>query len=101
MDSSRYALLDPVTKCPFCSTAYDGERLRTLQRSESREMVHATCLQCSRAMFYTIERLEQHIACVGIFTDCDVHDALRFMHRKQLSVDDVLGAHETLKSMSQ
>lgn len=95
----QYALLDPVTKCPFCSTAYDGERLRTLKRSEGREVLHATCQQCFRAMFYTIERFEQHIACVGLFTDCDAQDAVRFMSRKRLSLDDVLVAHSILKSM--
>ncbi len=100
MNANDRALLDPVTRCPFCTVSYDGERLRTLKKDARKEMLHATCLQCSRAMLYTIERSEQNISCVGIFTDCDAQDALRFMHRRRISPDDVLSVHLALEKMT-
>ncbi len=100
MNANDRALLDPVTRCPFCAVSYDGERLRTLKKDGRKEVLHATCLQCFRAMFYTIERFEQNISCVGIFTDCDAQDALRFMSRKRISPDDVLSVHLALEKMT-
>lgn len=99
MISSDRPLLDPVTRCPFCGVSYDEERLRTLKKEGRREVLHATCLQCSRAMYYTIERSEQNISCFGLFTDCDAQDALRFMSRKRISLDDVLSVHVALNNM--
>lgn len=100
MNANDRALLDPVTRCPFCSVSYDGERLRTLKKDGRRETLHATCLQCSRAMLYIVERAEQNISCVGIFTDCDAQDALRFMDRKRITLDDVLSVHLALGKMT-
>lgn len=100
MIPSDRLLLDPVTRCPFCGVSYDEERLRTLHKEGRREVLHATCLQCFRAMYYTIERSEQNISCFGLFTDCDAQDALRFMTRKPISLDDVLFVHLVLEKMT-
>ncbi len=93
------SLLEPLATCPFCGVSYSEERLRTLKKDARREVLHATCSQCARAMFFTVERSEQNISCVGIFTDCDAQDAMRFMTRMPLTLDDVLSAHLALEKM--
>lgn len=99
MTPSDHSALDLITKCPFCSASYDEERLRTLKKEGKREVVHATCLSCSRAMLYTLERSAHHLSCIGLFTDCDASDALRFMKKKPLTLDDVLDAHILLTAL--
>jgi hypothetical protein len=47
-------------------------------------------------MLFAVERREEHVACVGIFTDCDATDAKRFMEKPKISLDDVLRVHEIL-----
>lgn len=89
-------MIDPVTRCPFCDTLYDEERLRTLKKEGKLHILHATCLVCSRAMLYTLERSSDHLSCIGLFTDCDASDALRFMTRKRITLDDVLAVHTLL-----
>jgi hypothetical protein len=100
MTPSDKAILDPIARCPFCGTSYHEERLRTLKKDRQREVIHATCLQCSRAMMFTVKRHEGNIACVGLFTDCDATDAFKFMGAKRLTLDDVLLAHITLSTLT-
>lgn len=92
--------LDPLNRCPFCGSSYDEERLRTLKRERQRHILHATCLGCARAMMFSVQRNEEHVACIGLFTDCDATDALRFLAAKPLTLDDVLAAYITLSTMT-
>ncbi len=89
-------MIQPISKCPFCSLPYDGERVRELSRAPGTELLHATCFGCRRAMLFAIERRAEHVACVGIFIDCDAADAKRFLEKPKISLDDVLRAHELL-----
>ncbi|MEK9155544.1 MAG: hypothetical protein AAB839_02750 [Patescibacteria group bacterium] len=100
MTPSDKAVLDPIARCPFCGISYDEERLRTLKKERQRDVIHATCTGCRRAMLFTVKRNEGNIACVGLFTDCDATDALKFMTAKRLTLDDVLLAHITLSTMT-
>ena len=89
-------MIEPISRCPFCSIPYDPERVQTISHMNQRDVVHATCLSCQRAMVFAIERREEHVACVGLFTDCDADDARRFLERPKISLDDVLRVHELL-----
>lgn len=89
-------MIEPLSKCPFCSVPYDGERVRKLSQHKGSELLHASCFGCRRAMMFVVERREGHVACVGIFTDCDVADAKKFLEKPKISLDDVLRAHELL-----
>ena len=89
-------MIEPISRCPFCSIPYDAERVRTLTHADHRDIVHASCFGCQRAMLFAIERREEHVACVGLFTDCDAADARRFLEKPKISLDDVLRVHELL-----
>ncbi len=89
-------MMDPISKCPFCSLPYDGERVRRLSQSKGAEILHASCFGCRRAMLFAVERRDEHVACVGVFTDCDATDAKRFMEKPKITLDDVLRVHELL-----
>lgn len=89
-------MIEPLSKCPFCSLPYDGERVRTLKSADRREFIHASCFGCRRAMLFAVERTGENLSCVGIFTDCDAADAQRFLEKPRISLDDVLRVHELL-----
>ncbi len=100
MTPSDRAVLAPIARCPFCGSSYSEERLRTLKKDRTRDVIHATCTDCARSMLFTIQRNAGNIACVGLFTDCDAADAFRFMTGKRITLDDVLVAHITLANMT-
>lgn len=98
MPDPRHARLpEPLARCPFCATLYAEEAVRTVGKRRDGEVTHATCGQCSRAMMFAIDRRGGHIACVGVLTDCDAEEAIRFENSQKISLDEVLKAHVELR----
>ncbi|MCR4312488.1 MAG: hypothetical protein NUV56_04350 [Candidatus Uhrbacteria bacterium] len=93
----KHSLLDPVSRCPFCGAAYEEGRIRVLEHQGPKEVFHATCGACQRAMLFSLERKQESVSCVGMFTDCDAEDCLRFRTAKRITLDDVLAAHVLLR----
>ena len=95
--SPKHSLLDPVSRCPFCGTSYGEDRVRAIPSRGAEEVMHATCSGCHRAMLFSLERKAESVSCVGMFTDCDAEDCLRFRRAKRITLDDVLEAHVQLR----
>lgn len=95
--NSKHSLLDPVSRCPFCGTSYGDERVRSIPSKGPEEVLHATCGNCQRAMLFSLERQQESVSCVGMFTDCAAEDCLRFRHASRITMDDVLRAHVVLR----
>lgn len=92
----RPSVLEPIARCPFCSAVYDEERVRSIDRQGGKEVFHATCLSCKRAMIFSLERKQESVSCVGMFTDCDADDYVRFSGAKRITLNDVLEMHVVL-----
>ncbi len=93
----KRSLLDPVSRCPFCGSAYKHERVHILEHRGGREVFHAICSECHRAMLFSLERKQESVSCVGMFTDFNAEDSLRFLGAKRITLDDVLEAHVQLR----
>ncbi len=93
----KHSLLDPVSRCPFCGTSYREDRVKAIPSHGAEEVMHATCSDCSRAMLFSLERKVESVSCIGMFTDCDAEDCLRFRQAKRITLDDVLRAHVELR----
>lgn len=61
-----------------------------------KEVVHATCQACKRAMVFSVERKQESVSCVGMFTDCDAEDYARFSQADRITLNDALEAHIAL-----
>ncbi|MDQ5952579.1 MAG: hypothetical protein QG626_708 [Patescibacteria group bacterium] len=96
-DSRPARLPEPLARCPFCTTLYLEEQVRPVGRRRSGETSHATCLKCARAMMFAVDRAGGHVACVGLLTDCNADEAVRFEKGAKISLDEVLRAHVELR----
>lgn len=90
-------LPEPLARCPFCSAHYRAEDLRGLKERQSSQVTHATCRDCHRAMLFAVDKRSGQVVCVGLFTDCDADDAVRFDHDEKISLDEVLNTHVSLR----
>lgn len=90
-------LPEPLARCPFCATAYTEAAVKAVGKRRDGEVSHASCLQCLRAMMFAVERRGGHVACVGVLTDCNAEEALRFEKGPKITLDEVLGAHVELR----
>jgi hypothetical protein len=48
-------------------------------------------------MLFAVDRRGAHIACVGVLTDCDADELIRFEKGSKISLDEVLKAHVELR----
>ena len=97
-DHQRHARLpEPLARCPFCAKLYTEMDVRPVGRRREGEVTHATCSDCRRAMLFAIDRRGGHVACVGLLTDCDAEDAVRFEKGPKITLDEVLKAHVDLR----
>jgi hypothetical protein len=46
---------------------------------------------------FAVDRRGAHIACVGVLTDCDADELIRFEKGSKISLDEVLKAHVELR----
>ena len=90
-------LPEPLARCPFCGTLYQADNLRALKERQGSQITHATCRDCHRAMLFAVDRKTGHVACVGLFSDCDADDAVRFDHDEKITLDEVLNTHVSLR----
>lgn len=93
----KHSLLDPVSRCPFCGSSYPDEGIHVLAHRGGAEVFHATCSSCRRSMLFSLERKQESVACVGMFTDCNADDSIRFRSARRITLDDVLNAHVELR----
>lgn len=98
MSEPRSARLpEPLARCPFCTTAYLEPAVRPVAKRREGEVTHATCSFCGRAMLFAVDRRGGRVACVGVLTDCDADEAIRFEKGQKISLDEVLKAHVDLR----
>ncbi len=90
-------LPEPLARCPFCGRLYSANNLQALKERQNTQVTHAICLECHRAMLFAVDRRTGHVACVGLFTDCDTEDAARFDHDEKITLDEVLDTHVSLR----
>lgn len=96
---SYHTLPDPLSRCPFCETVYPEKDVRSLAGSHGKDLCHALCTTCKRAMFFSFERQPGAILGLGLLTDCDSEDAIRFSKAPKITLDEVLEAYEALEKV--
>lgn len=96
---SYHSLPDPLSRCPFCEVVYLENNINPLKSRYGQEFCHAFCKKCKRSMLFSFERRASHILGLGMLTDCDGEDALRFVASPKITLDEVLEAYEALEKV--
>ncbi|MFZ2681509.1 MAG: hypothetical protein WAZ14_00180 [Patescibacteria group bacterium] len=96
-DAKHSRLPEPLARCPFCATAYAEHLISPVGKRQEGEVTHAACEQCLRSMLFAVDRRAGRVACVGLLTDCDADEAIRFEKAQKISLDEVLRAHVELR----
>lgn len=97
MSDYHSRLPEPLARCPFCTTSYTDAAVRVVCKRRETEISHAYCQQCFRAMLFAIDHRGSQIACVGVITDCDADEAIRFENEQKITLDEVLRTHVELR----
>jgi hypothetical protein len=89
-----------LTHCPLCDAAYGNESVHALGESGAMRLYHLTCPACAHAVLAVILEHQSGVSSIGLVTDLEAQDALRFRDAAPISSDDCVKAHEAIFKQS-
>jgi len=89
-----------LTQCPLCHTSYTEKDVHFVGDEGAWRMFHCSCDSCGRSMLAIVLEASSFVSSVGVVTDLQAEDAIRFHGASPISSDDCIRVHELLESQS-
>jgi hypothetical protein len=89
-----------LTHCPLCNAQYDERSIKLLGEKGMMRTFHLTCQSCSHAVLAVILENQHGVSSLGMVTDLEIQDAVRFQDIDPISADDCLNARDLLATSS-
>jgi len=89
-----------LTNCPMCEAPYESKSIRLLGEHGGMRTFHLTCQSCSHAVLAVIMEHPHGVSSLGMVTDLEAQDAVRFQDADMISADDVLAFRGVLEKKS-
>lgn len=102
MKSSSQDIFDNITfirTCPLCKTAYDKQGIRRVMGEGNTQWLHLTCAGCQSALMAVVITGGSGVSSVGMMTDFNYDDAIRFCDEPLITTDDCLALHQFLNDL--
>ena len=95
MESSQPQRL--LAHCPLCHAAYLPAEIRLIGEKGSSRLFHCNCTACGYAVLAVILETPGSVSSVGLVTDLEIQDALRFKDATPITADECLNLHHALE----
>jgi len=89
-----------LAHCPLCQTAYKTTEVRLLGERGTTRLFHCTCRSCGQAVLAVILESNGSVSSVGLVTDLEMADALRFTSAQTISSDECIAVHRLMEGES-
>lgn len=89
-----------LAHCPLCQVAYEKQGVRLLGERGATRLFHCTCNACGHSILAVILEAQGSVSSVGMVTDLEVQDVLRFRELEPLTDDDCIATHRVLSRQS-
>jgi hypothetical protein len=89
-----------LAHCPVCHTAYPASDVRLLGEKGTTRLFHCTCASCGNAVLAVVLENAGAVSSVGLVTDLEIQDALRFQDVRPVSTDECVEVHRALQTQS-
>jgi len=90
-----------LAHCPVCHAAYPAADVRLLGERGTTRLFHCTCASCGNAVLAVVLENAGSVSSMGLVTDLEIQDALRFQEVLPVSTDECLAVHRILETQSQ
>ncbi len=90
-----------LAHCPLCQSAYPTSLIRLLGERGTMRLFHCTCNSCGHAVLAVVLETSGSVSSVGLVTDLEVTDALRFQNARPVTGDECIAIHRLLETNSQ
>lgn len=85
-----------MSVCPVCSKKYEPIQAKIVLEKDNSHLVHINCSNCFSSVLAVITSNNFGINSVGVVTDLQVEDVLRFIDAESVNSDDVIEMHKML-----
>jgi hypothetical protein len=89
-----------MAHCPLCQAAYSENAVRLVGEKGPARLFHCTCADCGHAVLAVVIEVAGGISSIGLVTDLEVQDAVRFANLPPISSDECISAHKALEEGS-
>jgi hypothetical protein len=89
-----------MAHCPLCQAAYAESAVRLVGEKGPARLFHCTCAGCGHAVLAVVIEAAGGISSIGLVTDLEVQDAVRFANLPPVSSDECIAAHNALENAS-
>ncbi len=86
-----------VSYCPVCHYHYDPFEAKILEESRGAHLIHVRCSRCNSAIVALIMTNSIGVSSVGLVTDLDGSEIVKFKDYQRISGDEVLEFYEFLQ----
>ncbi len=90
-----------LSHCPLCKQGYAEKAVQSLGQKDGNELYHCTCHQCGYAMIAVVLEQAGLVSSIGMITDLEINDAVRFYKAEPISNNECVEAHRVLNEQSQ
>ena len=87
-----------LAHCPVCHVLYPLERVQMLHEHGASRVFHCSCASCGNAIMAVVMETESGVSSMGMVTDLEVQDAVRFYDVLPISADDCVVFHRSLET---
>ena len=98
MDNSRP--IQVLAHCPLCQAVYADSHVRLLGEKGTSRLFHCSCSKCGHALMAVIVESSGAISSVGLVTDLEIQDAVRFRDAQSITADECVAMHRGLRDGS-
>lgn len=87
---------ETVIYCPLCNKEYAPVNLQVVEQAGETILAHSHCPVCAGAVLSLLYKDFMGITLLGLVTDLDYDDTMRFKDAEAVDEDEVLTLYQTL-----
>ncbi|PIS05579.1 MAG: hypothetical protein COT81_00250 [Candidatus Buchananbacteria bacterium CG10_big_fil_rev_8_21_14_0_10_42_9] len=88
--------LKVISVCPVCNTKYNPIKAQVLEEQDGAHLVYIKCNKCHSSIIVLVMTNSLGVSSVGLVTDLNGEDVLKFKSSDSVSVDDVIEMHDAV-----
>lgn len=85
-----------ISRCPVCHYQYNPVEAKVLDENDGAHLIYVKCKRCQSAVLALVMTNNMGITSVGLITDLDSYEVMKFADLSAVNEDDVLAVHQVL-----
>ncbi|HUT22120.1 MAG TPA: hypothetical protein VMX18_01785 [Candidatus Bipolaricaulota bacterium] len=95
---SQNSSLKIISNCPVCKAVYYPSEINVVDEKENAHLLHLQCRKCKNCLLVLIIAGAKGISSVGLVTELDSEEALKYLRGNPVSADEVLDIREKINN---